>query len=304
MRLRHALAGLASVLLLTFTGHAGLNLRSSGMSGYSGNPATNNGRICTTCHSGGSGPSVSMSGPSMVEVGSTSAYSLLIQGGQKVAGGFDVSATQGTLVASESGTQLMNGEVTHTRPRSADAAGDVTFQWDWTAPATAGTVTMYGAGNSVDLDGDDDGDNANSDSLQVQVVDCMAKFGQYDAGTAGSGGFVPDLSGTDSECRGGYTIQVSGGLGSAPGFFWVAGSPATIPFACGNILVNLADPLFTSIRVKLGGSPGVAGVGSLNLGGPDVSALAGLDLYLQGLFFDAGACQGVALSNGLLMDIG
>ena len=111
MRLRHALAGLASVLLLTFTGHAGLNLRSSGISGYSGNPATNNGRICTTCHSGGSGPSVSMSGPLMVETGSTSSYSLLIQGGQKVVRVDDVLATGGTIAACAQLVRSLGGEV-------------------------------------------------------------------------------------------------------------------------------------------------------------------------------------------------
>lgn len=140
---------------------------SGGISGYSGNPATNGGATCTLCHSGGIVPSVSLSGPNSVAPGSTHTYTLTISGGQEVAGGLDVSVTGGMLTVSAAGTKLLNNEITHTASKPA-ANGEVTFSFDWTAPVS-GSVTMYAAGNSVDGQSGAQGDNSAATQLSIAV---------------------------------------------------------------------------------------------------------------------------------------
>ena len=65
---------------------------SSGLLGYSGNPATNGGSYCNHCHNTGIVPIVSLTGPAVVTPGSTNVYTLTISGGQQAAGGLDVSS--------------------------------------------------------------------------------------------------------------------------------------------------------------------------------------------------------------------
>jgi len=108
--------------------------RSGGINGFSGNPATNGGAICNQCHSGGQTPQVSLDGPTLVAPGTVHTYTLTIMGGQEVAGGLDVSATSGTLVVTDPGTQMKSGEITHTSPRPVDGNKNVTFSFNWTAP--------------------------------------------------------------------------------------------------------------------------------------------------------------------------
>ncbi len=147
--------------------------RSGGISGFSGNPATNLGSYCTDCHSGGIVPDVSLAGPSTVAAGSMNAYTLVIDGGQAIAGGFNVSVNDGTLIASDPGTHTetaggIGPEVTHDAPRNA-VANRVIFNFTWLAPETPGTYTIYGAGNSVNLNFSPIGDNAGTTTLQVVV---------------------------------------------------------------------------------------------------------------------------------------
>ena len=141
----------------------------SGISGRSGNPATNQGRYCSTCHAGGVLPTVAVVGPTSVAPGSTNSYEFRITGGQRIAGGLDVSVTSGSLTASDPGTYLNLGEVTHSAPRPA-INDVVSFVFSWTAPPTPGAATIYAAGNSVNFDGDRSGDAAEKTSLAVTIT--------------------------------------------------------------------------------------------------------------------------------------
>ncbi len=151
---------------------------SGGINGRSGNPATNNGTFCNACHAGGLAPTASLLGPSLVAPGTTHLYPLRIAGGQQIAGGLDVSARAGTLAISDPGTHLLGGEVTHQAPRFADAAGEVLFSFQWTAPATPATVTLYGAGNSVNRDFDRSGDRATATTLAIDVSPVVTAPGE------------------------------------------------------------------------------------------------------------------------------
>lgn len=158
---------------------------SSGIFGRSGNPATNGGSTCNACHSGGTTPTVTLTGPSSVTPSSSNTFTLRIAGGQRVAGGLDVSTTAGTLGVIDIGTQLLSGEITHDNPRAAATDGSVTFTFQWTAPATPGSATLYAAGNSVDLSGSSGGDRAGTTSKIVTINAAQAP------GEAATGALAP-----------------------------------------------------------------------------------------------------------------
>ena len=180
MRFRY-LAGALALFALS----AGMaEARSNGsITGLSGNPATNGGGNCTVCHSSGTAPLVSISGPTSVAPGSTNTYTLLIRGGQAIAGGVDISPEAGALSVADPMTQLVSGEITHTSPKAADILGNVSWDFNWTAPLSAGDYTIWGCGNSVDLNGNQGGDNAATGTILVSVAGASATPGE----TSGDG---------------------------------------------------------------------------------------------------------------------
>ncbi len=120
----------------------------------------------------------------------------------------------------------------------------------------------------------------------------------YGAGLAGNGGHVPLLGMIGCPDIGQlFTISIDSVVGGAGGVLFVGLAPAALPFKGGTFLVG---SLAAQIAVVVGGSPGVAGAGSLAL--PALLAdpiLAGLDIYMQAGFADAAAVKGVSLTNGL-----
>ena len=276
-------------------------MNSTGISGYSGDPATG-GATCVACHSGGTRPTTTIIGPNLVASGNTVSYTLVISGGQMIAGGLDVSVTGGTLIATDSGTYILSSEVTHTQPRDADLNGDVTFVFDWTAPGTAGAHTIYAAGNSVDKNRSNSGDLSDKVRFKVTVQDSTVHFTPYGTGLAGSGGLVPDLSGTDGPSDGQYTISFAQGLGGAFGLLIYGFAPANLPFFGGSLLVDISTG-FNYVPVSLSGPAGVPGAGALDINGVDVRDYLGISFFMQGAFFDPGAVRGVSLSNGLEMAV-
>lgn len=142
-----------------------------GIVGYSGMTVN----TCNNCHSGGIVPDVNIEGPVEVATGSTRTYTLIISGGQEIAGGLDVAVTEGLLAAISADTQLLSDEITHTDPKLADVDGAVSFSFQWTAPVTPTAVTMYGAGNSVNLLEGNQGDAAATTTLSIAVLELNEK---------------------------------------------------------------------------------------------------------------------------------
>jgi hypothetical protein len=133
---------------------------------------------CNQCHSGGSTPTVTLTGPTGLVAGSTAAYTLQITAiGSQNEGGLNVRATDGTLAVGGSdsaNTQTIAGaggfaEITHTGPKT-QSSGFVTFSFLWTAPSTPGNVTMTGWGNAVNGDFHRTGDAAAMATLVVGVT--------------------------------------------------------------------------------------------------------------------------------------
>lgn len=130
-----------------------------------------NGNGCT-CHSSTPSTSVNVkiNGPSSLSVGQKATYSLTISGGPLVRAGTNIAASSGTLSPlSGSGLQLISNELTHTSPKTP-SADTVTFQFEFTAPASTGNVTLYANGNSVNFNGDNSGDQWNFADDKIIMV--------------------------------------------------------------------------------------------------------------------------------------
>lgn len=168
------LLALLAALCFPIAAHASRN----GIFGHSGNPEPRlgGGATCTECHGGGSAPTVTLSGPQTLAPGAVGDYTLTISGGQQKGGGFDVSTTNGKLLAVGTGEKAKPTscdalvEVTHTSPAQADSSGNVTFDFQLQAPAdTDRTLRIFAAGNSVNLDGTNQGDQPALATLDVSI---------------------------------------------------------------------------------------------------------------------------------------
>ena len=129
-------------------------------------------------------------------------------------------------------------------------------------------------------------------------------FQPFGAGTSGSGGFVPAISGIDGwAAADDARLEIGGGLGGAPLMVMVGVGQDTTAFAGGSLYVDFAS-VFTFLELRLTGSAGSPGDGSLSLpvrGRFDDHI--GLDLYAQAIVLDPAGTDGVALSNGISIEI-
>jgi len=150
----------ACFLILPFASFVKLSAFSGGAEGYTGDPATG-GLTCNECHEGGTPPTTTLGGPTVVQPGATHTYTLTIAGGQERAGGLGVSVSDGALSVVDAGTYLLKGEITHLQPRNVNPGTfDATWSFNWTAPLTPGVVMLYAGGNSVNLQAGPGGDRA------------------------------------------------------------------------------------------------------------------------------------------------
>jgi len=94
---------------------------------------------------------ISIVGSTTVNAGDTVTYTLEVTTAAKGAG-FNLSASNGVLDNSTyPGVRLISGEMAHSTAATA-VAGSVSWQFDWTAPATAGKTTFFVCVNQVNLD--------------------------------------------------------------------------------------------------------------------------------------------------------
>ncbi len=133
---------------------------------------------------------------------------------------------------------------------------------------------------------------------------CSGGWIAYGLGLKGKGNLVPKLTGAGCPEPGApVTLQLSNAVGGASSVLFVGLSKAALPFKGGTFHVNT---LQLSLNLSLGGASGVAGAGALSLPTalPALPALSGISLYLQAGCADAAAVQGVALTQGLQLEIG
>ncbi len=112
-----------------------------------------NGNGCV-CHNLDPDPGVQVwiEGPDTLLRGETAEYHLFLSGGPMVKGGFNAASRFSTLTATDPGTQILAGELTHNQPRVF--SGDtVSWYFNYTAADSVDWDTLYSAANSVNGDG-------------------------------------------------------------------------------------------------------------------------------------------------------
>ena len=138
---------------------------------------------CNNCHSGGTTPTVSLTGPTSVLPGSTNVYTFTINNpATQAKGGFNVAAPDGIFSIGGPDsvrTQILaNGstgalEITHLGAKVA-VSGVTTFTFQWTAPNSFTSVALTGWGNAVNFDHTNMGDAAASSTLVVSSAGVQA----------------------------------------------------------------------------------------------------------------------------------
>jgi glucose/arabinose dehydrogenase len=130
---------------------------------------------CNDCHAGGSVPTVTLTGPTIVDPDSTHEYTMTVSHvGSQDLSGLNVSAAVGVLATGGSnaaGTTTILGsggrtEITHTGPKSS-MASVTTFSFQWTAPSSFNSVTLQAWGNAVNGNLSTTGDRAARITLDV-----------------------------------------------------------------------------------------------------------------------------------------
>ena len=116
-----------------------------------------------TCHAStpSSNVMVSIIGPDTLATNETATYTVTITGGPLVRAGTNIAASEGVLdIIDGQGLKKVSGELTHTQPKVPES-GSVSFQFNYTSPATPGSVTLFANGNSVNFNGNNSGDQWN-----------------------------------------------------------------------------------------------------------------------------------------------
>ncbi|WP_309892394.1 MXAN_6652 family MXYO-CTERM-anchored protein [Archangium sp.] len=181
--------GVLSLCLLSTSALA----NSTGITDHSGKTAS---KTCNSCHNGGSAPTVEITGPSTLAASASGEFTLIIRGGAAVIGGTNI-AVSNTAAALEpvtgSGLRKSGTELTHSAAKSF-TNGELRFNFTMMAPSTAGTVSIFGAGNSANGAAATAGDMGATTKLDVTVTGGTGggtdggTGGGTDAGTGSGGG--------------------------------------------------------------------------------------------------------------------
>jgi WD40 repeat protein len=134
----------------------------------------------------------------------------------------------------------------------------------------------------------------------IVMTTCDGSIESYGAGTAGSGGFVPDLDlGGCASPGGTLSIAIHDALGGSQAVLLMGLTQASVPLKGGTLLVGSLLPTF--VVLPLGGAG--AGNGSIELQAllPPNTPVA--SLALQAWVVDPGGPKGFAASQGVLLGI-
>lgn len=234
----------------------------TGIPGYS--TSATGSSSCNACHTYSlTDPynSLNLSGVTTVLAGSSNSYSItltapLLQDVQY--GGFDISATAGSLVPVDSETAIINNELVHSNRKAVNTGLlDSTVSWNfaWQAPPVAGTVTLYACGLPVNGDGQasphhmmssTDGRTACT-TLAIQVLQPpVADAGNNQTLTEGAGVTLDGSLSSDAD-------------GSITGYLWqqLSGTSVSLSnngvsqptFTAPNVPANTTDELVFKLTV-------------------------------------------------------
>ena len=209
-----------------------------GIAGFSGA----NGSTCTVCHPAGVNPTVSLSavsGSTTVAPGSVTSYRFTLSGGPAAGAGVDIAASNGTIIdTNASGTRMAGSELVHSTPNSM-SGGSITWSFNWQAPTTPGTYTIYAAGMSTNGTGGTSGDSTGTTSLQVTVSQPTNQqpTARISAPTTGAEGVAVTFDGSGSSDADGTIANYAWDFGDNTG--GATGAQASHAFAAGTYTVTL-----------------------------------------------------------------
>jgi len=132
---------------------------------------------------------------------------------------------------------------------------------------------------------------------------CSTSTMKYGVGTAGTGGFVPQLNVSDGVCLG-YTpeLQVHNVVGNTVGLVFVGFGPGNVSAMGGTFLIDPSQ--FFAFPTSVSGLNGVGGTGSASYPmGTDLTPLSGFTLHMQTVFADSAGPTGKTLSNAVTLSI-
>lgn len=115
-----------------------------------------------SCHNAASTADVivTITGPDTVVINQTKQFSLTVSKASKNGAGLDIAAKTGTLSPVSSNIHLSSGELTQ-NSNIPMTSGTVTVQFNYTAPSTAGTDTLFATGLATNSDGTTSSDDWN-----------------------------------------------------------------------------------------------------------------------------------------------
>lgn len=132
---------------------------------------------CNVCHTGGTAPTVSVTGPTTVTGGTSNEYLVTISSpAGQLSAGLNAHIDIGTLAAGGSESTLTkiiasgsgNNDITQSGTKAGDGS-QVLFSFLFEAPESAGTATLEVWGNAVNGNGMTSGDASSLDSLTITV---------------------------------------------------------------------------------------------------------------------------------------
>lgn len=220
----HALVLTGSTLLLGALGAARASAH-PGITGYSGKPYNGVSETCTTnCHAkGGAAPALTITVPASVQAGSTNAMRIVVAG-NKPRTSMNAAFSDGvkTTKGLNTDTPLPKEEPTEIAavvPPPSGATG--TYDFTFTAPPVAGTITMWVAGMAASGNGTN-GDGVAAAMRTITVTGGVADAGSDSGGPSDAGGSEGGGPGdggpgaVGSTDAGGSSSGSSGTSGSVP----------------------------------------------------------------------------------------
>ncbi len=122
-----------------------------------------------SCHGGiNAAVTVTITGPDTVNTGQTQQYTLTVTHGSKTGMGLDIATRLGALGVVSNTTHLSNGELTH-NANIPMTNGTATISFNYTAPGTGGTDTIWAVGLAGNSQSNTSGDDWNTKVKRIIV---------------------------------------------------------------------------------------------------------------------------------------
>lgn len=162
----------ALCLLTTLLFAATASANPAGLAGYTGKPSSfaPQGESCNQCHTGGTAPTVTITGPDTLAAGQVAEYTVVVATALTRAGGA-VAAKDGVLLAPSVGGGFRDsfGEMVQDGPMAV-AGGQATFKFRMTAPLVGASVRLWAVGLAANANNANSGDRAAQTTKDVTIT--------------------------------------------------------------------------------------------------------------------------------------